>query len=62
MYYVSTTTHHVVSMERSHHQFPFVLRNAFMFKMNVPMFGANLNVYLALLDLASSTAVVQDKV
>ena len=44
MYYVSTTTHLVALMEPSHLQFPFVLRNAFMFNMNVPMHGTNLKV------------------
>ena len=63
MYCVSTTTHLVASMEPSHLQFPYVLRNVYTFNTNVLINGTNLNVYLGFLDLilVSSTAVIQDR-
>ena len=63
MYCVSTTTHLVVSMEPSHLQFPFALRNASMSKMNAQMHGICLKVYLAPLQLVldSSTAAIQER-
>ena len=63
MYCASTTTHLVATMEPSQLQFLYVLRNAFMFKMNVLINGTSLNVYSVFLDLilVSSTAAVQDR-
>ena len=63
MYCASTTTHLVASMGPSQLLFLYVLRNAFMFNMNVLINGANFNVYLVFLNLilVSSTAAVQDR-
>ena len=63
VYCASTTTHLVASMEPSYLQFPYVLRNAFMFNINVQINGTNLNVYSVFLDLlfVSSTVAIQDR-
>ena len=61
VYCASTTTHLVELMEPFQLQFPYVLRNVFMLKMNVSRCGMTLKLYYLKPILDSSTAAVQHR-